>query len=75
MWNTYKLRYVKLLAVEIFSGIDGRYPDSEWTDTNITTRARSLDEAMKKFRKLWRENEYSPAFIDCVMLLNPLEEI
>ena len=74
MWNTYRLRYRKTLSTPVASGsnIDTRYPDSKWTCTDIETRARSHEEAMEKFQKIWEEGQFGPAVIDCVMILNPL---
>ena len=47
------------------AGVDGRYIHDEWRQTNITFKARSESEAMKKADKFWQEGGFGMGSI-CV---------
>lgn len=58
MWNKYQMFVKKILAANTPPGIDGRYPDKNWTRWNgVTFNARSEEEAMKKAYKFLRDAE------------------
>jgi len=64
MWKKYVLVYRKVLSDRITDGIDGRYLEKKWTQTNVIFKARTRDEAMKKANKFWKQGQFGMGSID-----------
>jgi len=54
----YRLYRQKVLAIPTVGNIDGRYLDDKWTPTEVTFKACSENEAMKKACRFWRDGQF-----------------